>query len=108
MKALRPVPKPTRPERSTAAAKRYMARVAQLPCICCGRFAVVLHHPIHGRFSQSKASDLDVIPMCDQHHRDLHDRPRLWRATYGDDADYVAPVRKAVEAIAARTIGGRS
>lgn len=99
-------PKPSRPVRGTSEAKRHMALVAQLPCVCCGRFAVHVHHCIHGRFSQTKASDFDTIPLCREHHDDLHQRGRLWRATYGDDTDYLLSTRAAVERLKRDIIGG--
>lgn len=100
-------PKPEKPIRGTAAAVRYMALVAQLPCIVCRRYGVELHHPIHGRFAQRKASDLDVIPMCDPCHRSLHAAPDVWRKAYGPDTDFIPKVREAVERLRRNTIGGR-
>jgi hypothetical protein len=103
----RPAPKPQKPVRGTAEARRYMAAVAQLACICCGRFAVQVHHAIHGRFSQGKASDFDTLPICPEHHDMLHQRPGEWKRHYGSDFDYLPAVKAAVERIRAHTIGGR-
>jgi hypothetical protein len=97
-------PKPGKPQRGDKASREYMGLVAQLPCICCGRYGVQLHHPIHGRFAQRRASDLDVLPLCDEHHDMLHLRPAAWRALYGMDTDHVEPTRRAVDALRARTI----
>ena len=59
-----PCPKPQKPERGTAACKAHMDKVAQLPCMICGARPVVVHHCICGRYSQSKMSDFDTIPLC--------------------------------------------
>ena len=92
------------PERGTKRARDHMGWVAQLSCICCGRFGVECHHPIHGRFAQRRASDLDVIPLCWEHHRMLHEKPAAWRAIWGMDVDHIEPVRRAVETLKARSI----
>ncbi len=75
--------------------RRHMARVATLPCVCCGATAVEVHHCICGRFSQRKASDMDTIPLCYRHHRGpdgIHTRREWWVETYGPDTDYIAVV----------------
>jgi hypothetical protein len=100
-------PKPQKPVRGTAAARHYMDCVVQLPCVCCNRYGVQLHHPIHGRFAQRKASDLDVIPLCKPHHDELHLMPKWWQAKYGQDTDYIKPTHKAVERLKRNTIGGK-
>jgi hypothetical protein len=100
-------PKPQKPIRGTAEAKRYMDFVAQVACVCCSRHGVQVHHCIHGRFSQSRASDFDTIPLCKPHHDELHLHPRWWRAKYGLDTDYIEPTRAAVAQIKRQTIGGR-
>lgn len=97
-------PKPKRPERGTARARDYMAKVAQLPCVCCGARPVQCHHPIHGRFAQRKSSDLDVIPLCPAHHDMLHKSPYAWRSEYGDDTDHIEPTREAVRRLGRNTI----
>jgi hypothetical protein len=100
-------PKPDKPIRGTAECGRYIGRVKQLPCVSCNRYGVEAHHPIMGRFAQRKSSDLDVIPLCEPCHRNLHLSPATWRLHFGADTDHVEPTRKAVEQIQHRTIGGR-
>jgi hypothetical protein len=100
-------PKPERAKRGTAAGRAYMALVAQLPCACCGLYAVKVHHPIHGRYSQRRAPDTDTIPLCPLHHAELHSHPARWLALYGSDADLIEPTRRAVDRLRSRTIGGR-
>lgn len=89
-------PKPPRPERGTAAASRHMAAVAQLPCVCCYREPVVVHHVIHGRFAQRRASDFDTIPLCPEHHDELHLRPRAWRDRWGPDHGFLDQVKASI------------
>jgi hypothetical protein len=104
---LHAVPKPEKPKNGTAAGERYMADVRQLPCVCCGRFPSAAHHPIMGRFAQRRASDLDVIPLCYDHHQGaagIHTKPAAWRTLYGADIHYIEPTRRAVEALRARTV----
>ena len=70
----------------------YMAWVATQRCVCCGAWAVQVHHCISGRFSQRKASDRDTIPLCWNHHlgpEGIHTNKRLWEETYGPDTDYL-------------------
>lgn len=97
-------PKPVRAERGTKQAREYMELVSQLPCICCGRSPVELHHPIHGRFSQVRSSDLEVIPLCPDHHRALHSGPAAWRGQFGLDTDYIATTRTAVALLKTRQV----
>lgn len=77
----------------------YLARVRDLPCVICDAFGepqqtpTAAHHVIHGRHSQIKTPDRMAIPLCYDHHqgdRGIHTRPEWWRASYGDDRDYVA------------------
>jgi hypothetical protein len=99
-----PCPKPAKPKRD----RSYMELVSMLPCVCCQRYAVQVHHCIHGRFAQRKSADTETIPLCHQHHAELHAFPRDWRANYGEDTAYIEPTRRAVERLKSRIIGGRS
>lgn len=76
--------------------KAHMARVAQLPCVICGARPAEVHHVICGRYSQRKASDFEVIPLCVHHHRigplAIHNNKSAWRDRYGADHDYLARV----------------
>lgn len=97
-------PKPSKPVRGTPDAKAHMDLVAQLPCMCCGASPVVLHHVIMGRFSQSRASDFDTIPLCPRHHDMLHQQTAAWRAAYGTDADMLPTVARLIAALKQRTV----
>lgn len=89
----------------------YLDRVRECPCIVCAlngepqATPTTAHHPIHGRFSQRKASDRDAIPLCDCHHQGqianskiaLHREPDKWKAAYGLDTDYIEATKKMLE-----------
>lgn len=88
--------KAPKPVRGTKAARDHMARVAALPCVCCGATPVEVHHVCSGRFSQSKASDFDTLPLCYEHHRGaagIHTDKAKWEADFGPDTDYLPVVR---------------
>lgn len=97
-------PKPQKPLRGTAECRRWMALVAQLDCIGCGRSDVQLHHPIMGRHSQTKTSDLDVIPVCPDCHDLIHNHRSVWLAVHKPDHEYIPQVQKAVERLKKGTI----
>jgi hypothetical protein len=106
-------PKPEKPARGSKAAREHMGLVAQLACVCCNRYAVVVHHVIMGRFARRRASDFDTIPLCSDHHDpgipgSLHHSPAAWRTRFGLDTDHLEPTRARVELLRARTIGGRT
>ena len=48
--------------------KEYMWSVAELGCICCGR-TPELHHPRFNVGLSQRGDDMDVIPLCPEHHR---------------------------------------
>ena len=76
--------------------KRHMARVAQMPCVICHRRPVHVHHVIHGRFSQRRASDFETIPLCPEHHLHgplaIHSDKAAWRDRWGADHEYLPVV----------------
>lgn len=91
-------PKPLKPERGTKACRDHMAEVAKQPCVICGSWPVIVHHCIHDRFSQRRASDKHTIPLCWDHHdaqspTGIHHAPEVWRETHGPDWRYLALVR---------------
>lgn len=106
---IRPAPKPAKPIRGTAEAKARMDMVAQLPCVICGSRPVVVHHCIHDRHSQSRATDFDTIPLCPHHHdahylTGLHHAPETWRAMHGPDHSYLRHVALQIQMIKENTI----
>lgn len=59
----------------TAAEKRHMARVAEMPCLVSGRSPVTLHHVTGyadrmGRFARSHKL---VVPLAPEYHLIQHD-----------------------------------
>lgn len=59
----------------TAAERENMSQVAQLGCMVCRRLygphepaQVQLHHPRRGTGMGQRASHMDVIPLCAEHH----------------------------------------
>ena len=86
--------KPVKP--SKAEGKAHMARVAQLPCVICGKQGPSeVHHCISGRYSQRKASDFHTIPLCYADHRGpdgIHANKAAWEARNGLDTDFLPVV----------------
>ena len=102
-------PKPQKPIRGTAECRSRMDMVAQLPCVICGSRPVVVHHCIHDRFSQSRASDLETIPLCPRHHdasstEGLHHAPATWRNMHGADHEYLPLVANQIDRMKKNTI----
>lgn len=80
--------------------KAHMARVAQLPCVICGRRPVQVHHVFHGRYGQRKATDFETIPLCPEHHQvgpyAIHNDKAGWLDRWGADHSYLAVVADAL------------
>jgi len=59
---------------TTVAERKHMALVAELGCAVCRRIGyegtpAELHHPREGTGGGRRASHMDVIPLCPEHHR---------------------------------------
>jgi hypothetical protein len=52
----------------SAAGKRHMGRVAQLPCCLCGAHGVQVHHIREGRGMNQRADDFLTLPVCPSCH----------------------------------------
>lgn len=52
----------------SAAGRRYMGKVASLPCACCGKHGVQVHHLREGQGMAQRASDFLTIPLCPDCH----------------------------------------
>ena len=74
----------------------HMARVAQLPCVICGRWPVEVHHCIHDRYGQRRSPDTETIPLCRDHHQLLHADKRAWREAHGPDHGFLDGVARAI------------
>ena len=74
----------------------HMGRVAQLPCMVCGAWPVEVHHEGFPR------SDMNVLPLCDKHHRRefgpgaFHYSPKAFYAAHGESAELLARVKIAL------------
>ena len=82
--------------------EEYLRQVRGKGCCICRRFGeqqrspTKAHHVIHDRFGTRKRLG-QVIPLCEGHHQGLfdtskiaiHQRPALWRETYGPDYSYL-------------------
>lgn len=89
---------------------KYVGYVKQLPCVICeaygepyGQAPSDAHHPICGRFSQAKAPDHTVIPLCKAHHQtgehgkpSVHGHRAAFVEAYGPDTEYIDITRDRV------------
>ncbi|WP_109402775.1 DUF968 domain-containing protein [Proteus terrae] len=68
---------------------QWLQWVKTQPCCVCGQQADDPHHIIgHGMGGMgTKAHDLFTIPLCRQHHDELHRDPKLWEANYGNQIE---------------------
>ncbi|TNH06649.1 DUF968 domain-containing protein [Testudinibacter sp. TR-2022] len=69
--------------------EKWLRWVKSQPCVCCGQQADDPHHLI-GQGSGimgGKADDLDVIPLCRQHHDELHRDPQAFEVRYGSQKE---------------------
>ena len=87
--------------------RRYMARVAKMPCVICEHFGetqesrTTVHHWIMGRGGNRRTPDNETIPLCDGHHQGMfdtsktaiHREPELWREKYGTDEEWSKVIR---------------
>ena len=70
-----PYPKPT-----TYKNAKYLAWIRQQPCAICGRPAEP-HHIIgvgHLGGMGKKAPDTMCMPLCREHHNEIHNAPAMW------------------------------
>lgn len=75
-----------RPKRARWDNPRFLSWVKKQPCECCGRPADDPHHLIgwgQGGMG-TKAHDFLVIPLCRQHHNELHNDPLKFERIHGD------------------------
>ena len=75
-----------KPKRRRWVNEKYTRWVKAQPCVCCNKKADDPHHLIgHGQGGiGTKAHDLFVIPLCREHHDELHADPVAFEAKYGD------------------------
>ena len=105
--ALRPISAKRRAYRSSKDGKealKYMEKVKSLPCVICLKPGPSdAHHVICGRYGTSKASDLDVIPLCKAHHQDgpeaIHNGKASWVEKHGPDWMYLDLTKRWLDAL---------
>ena len=75
-----------KPKRRRWEHEKYTRWVKSQQCMCCNNPADDPHHLIgHGQGGMgTKAHDLFVIPLCREHHDELHASPVAFEAKYGD------------------------
>ena len=68
----------------TAAERRHMARVAELPCVACGDIGVHVHHI--GTYMGGGRDNMRVIPLCPFCHTgafSIHNTKKAFEKIYG-------------------------
>lgn len=83
-----------RPKRNRWRDEKYLAWVKTQPCECCGRPSDDPHHLIgwgQGGMG-TKAHDSLVIPLCRQHHTELHDDPVKFERKHGTQPEMIIRV----------------
>ena len=60
--------------------RKYLDWVRTLPCCICGAEAEPHHIKGVGHYSGAgmKADDLLTMPLCHQHHEEIHDNPKAF------------------------------
>lgn len=58
-------------KRPTAAERRHIARIAELPCLVCGGPATV-HHVTSDGYKRITRSHFLITPLCARHHMIQH------------------------------------
>lgn len=75
---------------TTKAERKYMDKVAQLPCCLCDSSPVELHHVREGQGMSQRAGDMLVIPLCPSCHRGpkgIHGDKTMLRIRKVDEMD---------------------
>lgn len=80
--------------------KEYMRSVAELGCMCCGR-TPELHHPRFNVGLSQRGDDMDVIPLCPEHHRygkiSIHLGKKEFVKRFGTEKELVEKVKRMLE-----------
>ena len=74
-----------KPKAQVIRSEKWLRWVKSQPCVCCGQTADDPHHLI-GQGSGimgGKTDDTDVIPLCRQHHNELHRDTTAFEQQYG-------------------------
>ncbi len=77
----------------SAAGKRHLARVHEIPCVICGDMPVEAHHAREGQGMSQKGHDFLTAALCAECHRGplgIHGDKSLMRIQKLDELDLVA------------------
>lgn len=83
----------------SAAAKRHLARVHEIPCVLCGAVPVEAHHIRDGQGMSQRANDWMVAALCSECHRGdngVHHSRTLMRIYKLTEQDLVAKTLEAL------------
>lgn len=85
----------------SAASKRHMGRVAELPCCLCGSIPAEVHHARTGEAAGAaqRASDWLTIPVCPDCHRGscgIHGNKAMLNITKKTELSLVAETLEAL------------
>lgn len=80
-----------RPKRIRWESAKYLQWVKTQPCQCCNQPADDAHHLIGwGQGGTgTKAHDILTIPLCRQHHEELHRDPKVFEQKYGTQPEMI-------------------
>lgn len=80
-----------RPKRRRWVNEKYTRWVKTQPCACCGKPADDPHHLIgHGQGGMgTKAHDIFTLPLCREHHNELHADPLAFEEKHGSQVDLI-------------------
>ncbi|EFE8088378.1 DUF968 domain-containing protein [Escherichia coli] len=80
-----------RPKRRRWVNEKYTRWVKTQPCSCCGKPADDPHHLIgHAQGGMgTKAHDIFTLPLCREHHNELHADPLAFEEKHGSQVDLI-------------------
>ncbi|EJV1884574.1 DUF968 domain-containing protein, partial [Escherichia coli] len=80
-----------RPKRRRWVNEKYTHWVKTQPCACCGKPADDPHHLIgHGQGGMgAKSHDIFTLPLCREHHNELHADPLAFEEKHGSQVDLI-------------------
>ena len=86
---------------TTKAEKKYLDRVASLPCQCCGAEGVQVHHVREGQGMAQRAQNWLAVALCPACHtgsQGIHGDRRMLKARKLDEMDLLAKTIEALNA----------
>ena len=93
---------------ATQSERAHMDLAAALGCIVChneghGWSPAELHHPRAGMGMGQRASHMDVLPLCPNHHRNgnhgvaIHQGQKTWEKNFGTELELLEQVREMLD-----------